>query len=190
MKTLHAVVSGSFRRHLSEIQQAVAELTDRGVKVLSPADPRVVDEFGDFLFVASDRLRSIHAVESRHLTAIRSADFLWLVDPDGYVGPSASMELGFALAAQTPIFTSSTPNDLTLRQYVRTVSVLSDAIRETCRSRPTPPLPLIVDPQEGAQQLHSVIDRLERQLTAPVGHTKEQELLDAYFAARRILELP
>src|SRR5690242_9905312 len=81
---LKATVSGSFHRHMDAISCAVWDLTDLGVKVLSPADPRVVDSFGDFIFVASDRVRSVRLVEDRHLQAIRASDFLWLVSPDGY----------------------------------------------------------------------------------------------------------
>jgi hypothetical protein len=149
------------------------------------------DEFGEFLFVASDRLRSIHAVQSRHLASIRVADFVWLVDPEGYVGQSASMELGFAVACGTPILTASTPNDLTLRQYVRTVSDLQECIR-TVREAPTSreQRPLLVDPMEGATQLHLAIDQLEKQLIAPPGHTDEEELIRTFRQAHSLLDLP
>src|SRR6266545_2562945 len=80
--TRHATVSGSFRRAMRQVQEAVYALTDLGVMVLSPADPRVVDELGAFLFVASDRLRIVRLVQQRHLQAISMSDFLWLVAPD------------------------------------------------------------------------------------------------------------
>ena len=191
MSRKRAVVSGSFRRHLDRIQSAVAELTEEGVEVLSPADPRVVDEFGEFLFVASDRLRSIHAVQSRHLAAIRISDFVWLEDPDGYIGQSASMELGFAVACRTPIFTLSTPNDLTLRQYVRTVSSLKECIRIVQQASSTKrQRPLLVDPVEGATQLHFAIDQLEQQLVAPPGRTNELELIETFGRVHSMLDLP
>src|SRR4051794_25445033 len=56
--TLFATVSGSFRRSMRGVQEAVFAFTDAGVRVLSPADPRVVAQLGDFLFVASDHLRA------------------------------------------------------------------------------------------------------------------------------------
>ena len=37
-----ASVSGSFHRHMQDIARAVNELAARSVRVLSPADPRVV----------------------------------------------------------------------------------------------------------------------------------------------------
>jgi hypothetical protein len=78
-----AVVSGSFHRHMEGIASAVRELSSLSIRVLSPADPRVVAAQGEFLFVASDRVRSVRLVQDRHLESIRAADFLWLVCPDG-----------------------------------------------------------------------------------------------------------
>ena len=80
---MRATVSGSFHRAMAAIEDAVYALTDSGVQVLSPADPRVVDQFGDFLYVASDRVRAIKLVQSRHLAAIEASDFVWLVAPEG-----------------------------------------------------------------------------------------------------------
>src|SRR5580698_769339 len=99
-----ATVSGSFHRHMDAISSAVHEMAALNVHVLSPADPRIVAFQGEFLFVASHPIRSVRLVQDRHLEAIRAANFLWLVCPDGYVGQSASMEVGFAAAAGVPIF--------------------------------------------------------------------------------------
>src|SRR5436305_1073674 len=99
---LRATVSGSFHRHMPAIEAAVGELWAKGVEVLSPANPQVVDFRGEFLFVASDRLRSIKLVQDRHLEAIGQSDFVWLVCPDGYTGPSACLEIGYARCAGVP----------------------------------------------------------------------------------------
>src|SRR5947209_19332770 len=111
---LTAAVSGSFHRHMDAITRAVHELATLSVRVLSPADARVVAAQGEFLFVASDRVRSVRLVQDRHLDCIRAADLLWLVCPDGYVGSSASMEIGYAAGAGVPIFATYPPLDLTL----------------------------------------------------------------------------
>ncbi len=129
MKKLKVTVSGSFHRHLDAIKDAVGIFTDMGVQVLSPADPRVVDSVGQFLFVASDKHRSIRLVQDRHLSAIIHSDFLWLVAPDGYIGQSASLELGFAIAYGIPIFSAVVPPDITLKQYVKKVIDAKESIQ-------------------------------------------------------------
>src|SRR5439155_3304904 len=126
---LTATVSGSFHRHMHAIDRAVAELAELGVRVLSPANPQIVDRIEDFLFVASDRFRSVRLVQDRHLESIRASNFLWLVAPDGYVGQSASMEIGYAVAVGVPIFATLAPSDLTLRQYVKIVPTLAAVVR-------------------------------------------------------------
>jgi hypothetical protein len=125
---LRATVSGSFRRHMTAVYDAVSVLMEQRVEVLSPADPRIVDQIGEFVFVASDRVRSIKMVQDRHLECIRASDFLWLVTPDGYVGQSASMEVGFAVAHGIPVFSDHVPSDGTLQRYVQHVADLATAI--------------------------------------------------------------
>lgn len=169
---LKVTVSGSFHRHMDAITRAVHELSAQGVRVLSPADPRVVAAQGEFLFVASDRVRSVRLVQDRHLESVRSADFLWLVCPDGYVGQSASMEIGFAAGAGVPIFSDRQPQDLTLREYVSVVPTLEDAVRRIGTvPRPGRSEGLLIDPHASLEEAHRVLERIDAGLTkagAPV----------------------
>lgn len=163
-------VSGSFHRHMSAISSAVYELANAGVRVLSPADPRVVAAQGEFLFVASDPVRSVRLVQDRHLECIRAANFLWLVCPDGYVGQSASMEVGFAAAARVPIYATHAPADLTLREYVNVVPTLAEAVRivrNTVRPRPVPGV--LINPHASTEEAHVILDRISIVLTRNSG---------------------
>lgn len=167
---LAAAVSGSFHRHMDAISTAVQELMALSVRVLSPADPRVVAAQGEFLFVASDRVRSVRLVQDRHLDSIRAADFLWLVCPDGYVGQSASMEIGFAAGAGVPIYATHAPVDLTLREYVAVVLSIPDAIQRVISDGRRPgPEGILVDPHASIEAAHAAFDRMESALTRPIG---------------------
>jgi hypothetical protein len=183
---LTATVSGSFHRHLHAISLAVQELTDRGVKVLSPADPRVVDSVGDFLFVASDRVRSIRMVQDRHIESIRASSFLWLVTPDGYVGQSAAMEMGFATANQVPIFSTCLPFDLTLRQYVRLVTdlaVVCTLLQETTDRRAEG---FLINPHDSIETVRRSLDRIERSLKVAEGVVRSRETSGEIYSACRV----
>ena len=167
---LTATVSGSFHRHMELIAAAVTELATLSVRVLSPADPRVVANQGEFLFVASDPIRSVRLVQDRHLESIRAADFLWLVCPDGYVGQSASMEIGFAAAVGVPIFATHLPGDLTLRQYVTIQPSLSDVVRSmSVASRDRKREGLLIDPHASVEQAHRILQQVEALLTSSQG---------------------
>jgi hypothetical protein len=155
---------------MAAIEDAVYALTDGGAQVLSPADPRVVDQFGDFLYVASDRVRAVKLVQSRHLAAIAASDFVWLVAPGGYVGQSGAMEIGYAVANKTPIFASEVPIDLTLRQYVTTLPSPSDALRRVqAGNEPAAALPgpanVLLDPSGTISLAHRELDSLELALS-------------------------
>lgn len=163
---LRVAVSGSFHRHMEAITSAVHELASKSVRVLSPADPRVVAQQGEFLFVASDRLRSVRLVQDRHLESIRAADFLWLICPDGYVGQSAAMELGFAAAEGIPIFSTHAPGDLTLREYVTVVPTLEDALRRVASiPRSIAREGILIDPHASIEEAHDILDRISDTFT-------------------------
>jgi len=165
-KVTAAAVSGSFHRHMEAISSAVQELTARSVRVLSPADPRIVAAQGEFLFVASDRVRTVRLVQDRHLESIRAADFLWLICPDGYVGQSASMELGYAAAARVPIYATRAPSDLTLREYVTIVPTLSEALRRVAASPLSRrPEGVLINPHASVEEAHHILERIEAALT-------------------------
>lgn len=179
-RSLSVVVSGSFTRQIDEVQRAVDEFVARGHTVTSPLDPRVVDRFGDFVYVASDATRLIPAVEGRHLECIRAADILWLECAGGYVGPSAALEVGFALACGTPVMSTTPPTEVVFRSYVRTFPSVDGALatlgaRSAVASSSEATVGrLFVDPHGAVDALHEHFETMRYLLTsrdaAPDGH--------------------
>lgn len=168
---LKAAVSGSFHRHMPAIYEAVGDLRGRGVTVLSPSDPRIVDNLGEFLFVASDKLRSVRLVQDRHLEAIQAADFLWLVCPDGYTGPSTCMEIGAAHAAGVPVYSVFPALDVTVGEYVKHVSSASEAVaRIRARNRNNQPTTLLLDPDLVIDEAISALSDLRPSLLGKAGN--------------------
>jgi hypothetical protein len=189
---LTATVSGSFHRHMGEITRAVNELASLSVRVLSPADPRVVGQQGEFLFVASDPIESVRLVQDRHLECIRAASFLWLVCPDGYVGQSASMEIGFAAGASVPIFSTCEPADLTLREYVQIANSIEDAVRAVeIRPRTRQIEGLLIDPHASIETAQKILEQMNaRFLRQTTGTDPSQEIYGEVLRVRAIMSLP
>jgi hypothetical protein len=186
---LKATVSGSFHRHMSAIAEAVEDLREQSIQVLSPADPRVVAQQGDFLYVASDRVRSVRLVQDRHLESIRAANFLWLVCPDGYVGQSASMEVGFAAAVDVPIFATSPPGDLTLRQYVKVVPAMTAAVRMVKASRTVERESFLINPHASVEEAHTILECIESS-TARATENAERVVYSGVADLRTRFRLP
>src|ERR1700683_3029483 len=159
--TLTATVSGSFNRHLHAIDLAVQDLGALGVRVLSPADPRIVETVGAFHFVASDEFRSIRMVEDRHLDSIRSSQFLWVVASDGYVGPSVSMEIGYAAAYKVPILTVDDVYEAKIRALVRRIDSIWSCRRYIENPRVDQGTSLLIKPHESLEVVRDSLDRIE-----------------------------
>ena len=61
-------------------------------------------------------------LEQLHLDLIRKSGFLYVVDPGGYVGNSAVMEIGYALASKKPIYALEEPGEFILKLFVEILS--------------------------------------------------------------------
>ncbi|HOS87932.1 MAG TPA: hypothetical protein PL093_00130 [Candidatus Pacearchaeota archaeon] len=92
----YVTISGSFRKHLSYILSVKKNLEEKGAKVLSPrfTEPKNPGE-GFVVFSGEEGLSPLE-LERYHLKSIMVSDALIVCDPDGYVGASALIEIGFA----------------------------------------------------------------------------------------------
>lgn len=193
---VRVTVSGSFHRHLSSIGESVECLTVYGAKVLSPADPRVVDRFGEFLFVASDLRRSIRGIQNRHLDAIRTSDYLWLECEDGYVGLSAAFEVGYAVAKNVPIMASCLPHDHLIRRYVKVAAqplqalhLVADTRSNSLYEHDVRQLSLLLNPRETVDAVHVELEKFE-QLARSRGRFDTDLAHGHLQEARELLTLP
>ena len=168
---LKATVSGSFHRHMPAIYDAVGGLKAAGVDVLSPSDPRVVDHLGEFLFVASDKLRSVKLVQDRHLEAIRASDFLWIVCPDGYTGPSTSGEIMAAAVLGVPVLSISPALDITIGQYVKRVPSMREGLARiaSITKRSFISNHVLLDPEHAIGRSIASLEALAPAITARIG---------------------
>jgi nucleoside 2-deoxyribosyltransferase len=58
----------------------------------------------EFRLLPSEEGMSIKEIEDDFLSSVRKSDFLYVVNPEGYIGETVSMEIGFALALDIPVF--------------------------------------------------------------------------------------
>ncbi len=123
-----AVLCGSYTRDREGLFRAYDELVVTGCQVLSP---RRIQFDDDPVFVrnAAEQGMSPLEIEKGHLSAIRQANFVMLHAPDGYVGLSAAMEIGFATAQECPVFSRTAPQDIALRGLVKVVPSVYDALQ-------------------------------------------------------------
>jgi len=116
------VLSGSYRKDFESLRATFEELRDLGCEILSPSNVTAVLEVDGFVFMKGEDSQLPDDIEARHLDAIQRANFVWLHAPKGYVGPTASLEIGFARAIGVPVFAREAVTDPAIRSFVQVKS--------------------------------------------------------------------
>ena len=132
------VLSGSYRKDFENLKATYEALRDLGCIVLSPSNVTPVRETDGFVYMKGEETQAPEAIEARHLDAIQKANFVWLHAPDGYVGPTASLEIGFARAIGVPVFAKEGIKDPVIHSLVELAPAPAAAI-EAIRTHALPP---------------------------------------------------
>ena len=133
---LTSVVSGSFKKFKPEIDAAIDRLQGNSVIVLAPdkgwlyVPTMRVCSAADLEFrpLPSERGMEPGQVELDFLEKLKNADFVYLVNPGGYVGISVCLEIGAAMARKIPVYAAEAIRadldpDLFWARYIRYVKV-------------------------------------------------------------------
>lgn len=138
---LDVVLCGTFRKDVEGLRHSFEQLKDLGFNVLSPSNVDIVAEKNGFVYMDGELTQTPEVLEVRHLEAIERARLVWLHSPDGYVGPTAALELGYARASGIPVFSQSAPVDEALRSFVVVVPSLAEVKIQVTNLRLPPPPP-------------------------------------------------
>jgi hypothetical protein len=104
---LKVVISGSFKKHLSELEFVVSKFKSQGIKVLGPLTTRPVDPKAEFVILSSDNpLLSNCKLEINYMRQIGISDFHYIYDLNGYIGYSVAAEMAYAKIKGIPIIMS------------------------------------------------------------------------------------
>jgi hypothetical protein len=110
----YVTISGSFRKHLEYILKIKEKLEARGTKVLSPRFTEPKNPGESFVVFTGEEGLSPLELERHHLKSISESDALIVCDPEGYVGASALLEIGFANAIGRRIIFAEKPEEFML----------------------------------------------------------------------------
>lgn len=113
-----ATVSGSFNKHLDQIQKKILEFQQGGIEILSPKISRSISCEDNFVRLETDK-GTPGEIESKHLESISQSDFLYVVNPRGYIGKSVAFEIGYALSKNIPIYGLKKPEDVVLSYFIK-----------------------------------------------------------------------
>lgn len=123
-----AVISGSYHRAPDKLKRLFRELEVNGCRILSPITLDFIDRSDQVVRIRNEANLTVRELELFHLRALAESDFLLLHAPDGYVGTSASFELGYAAALRIPCFCFEELSDKMLASQVRLVGSVFEII--------------------------------------------------------------
>jgi ADP-ribose pyrophosphatase YjhB (NUDIX family) len=101
------VIHGSFNKHFALIQSVHDTFTRAGIQVLAPRRSQIKLSRGGFALLEGEENRDPRLVELLYLHNLKRLGrngFSYFVNPEGYVGRSASYELGIAQLTNTRCF--------------------------------------------------------------------------------------
>jgi NTP pyrophosphatase (non-canonical NTP hydrolase) len=122
------VLSGSYRRDIAGLRRIHEELRDLGCTVLSPTEVAPAREIDGFVYMKGEETELPQQIELKHLDAIQRSTFVWLHAPNGYVGTSASLEVGFAHAQGIPVYSTAKLSESSIQAFVHKVDSVESVI--------------------------------------------------------------
>lgn len=158
---LSVVICGSFRKHLDGINAVGKAFGEVGIEVLSPKLSNVINPGHEFALLESDDTHDPKILEQRHLDAITKADAIYCYNPEGYLGLSATLELGWALALGKPVFAKEVAQDFTLKLFCAEVATPAEVRAKILAHREQPLASL--NPRSSVLELQRVSQALATQ---------------------------
>jgi nucleoside 2-deoxyribosyltransferase len=110
MKT---IAIGCSMKYRSTVRDTIAKMSAIG---LNPVFPNL--DYSHENTDKADTPEEKKRLAMEHYDAIKKADAVYLITPEGYMGTSCKLELGYAIALGKPVFFSEPTNDPALDCYV------------------------------------------------------------------------
>ena len=107
------IAIGCSMKYRSVVRDTVAKLSKLG---LEPIFPNL--EYSNDNSDKANTIEEKKRLAMEHYEAIKRADVVYLITPNGYMGTSCKLELGYSIALNKPVYFSEPTNDLSLDCYV------------------------------------------------------------------------
>ena len=130
--TLSAVISGSFRKHLSQIIRLKQELELCHVTILSPEGNLAVNPNEEFIVLDSDPVSHPKLLQDSVFAKIRRSTFLVVANYDGYIGKATTLEIGYAIALGLSIYVVEPVEDPNISPYCKLIQEVFPNIQTHC----------------------------------------------------------
>jgi len=104
---IRCILHGSFRKHFELIQETHDIFTTAGIELIAPKKSELVSIHNGFALLKGEENQDPRLIELLYLHNLKRLGpngFSYFVNPEGYIGKSASYELGIAQISNTRCF--------------------------------------------------------------------------------------
>ena len=103
---MKVVISGGFRKSLTEIIELKEQLESKGIEVLNPKSKTTIDnnDNPEFVLFAGEKNEDADELERKYLESIASSDAHIVYVTNGYLGETAFSEMLFACSLGIPVY--------------------------------------------------------------------------------------
>ncbi len=157
--SFRCVLHGSFRKHYDEIRKVHQLFTKAGIEVLMPRLADITTMEDGFVFFEGEEDKDPRLVELlylHHLKRLGENGFSYFVNPEGYLGKSASYELGIAQTTNVRCFFLNKPQDHPVYIHKNTIWKAED-LAEFVQERKRLPEPKI---KQNELEIHKLWEEL------------------------------
>jgi putative hydrolase of the HAD superfamily len=123
------VLIGSFRKDFKEIKEFSLLFKNAGFQVLSPRLGEIINSDAEFITLSTDKHGDAKSIQDEVFEKIKESDFIYLVNPRGEVGLSATLELGYCASLNKTVYALKKPSDATLQHYVKAIITVEELIQ-------------------------------------------------------------
>jgi len=108
------VIIGSYRKFYEQINRKIELFEKNNFIVLMPPKSKIINPNDEFVKFQHEENKTIKEIEESFLNAIKIADFVYIFNPNGYIGSSSAFEIGFSYGLKKKIYCMEKPQDLIL----------------------------------------------------------------------------
>ena len=127
-------IIGSFRKYYSKVVETINIFEKAGIEVLSPKKSEIAHQINKFVILKTDKSNIPVEIQLIALNRILRSNFVYVLNPSGYIGNTTCYELGKIEQKGISIFYLEKPDDLPIMvppSNIISAEKLADNIRST-----------------------------------------------------------
>jgi nucleoside 2-deoxyribosyltransferase len=123
-------ICGSFKFY-KEMEEAASFLKQHGFKIFVPEPSHIrhghrPEELKSNKYDEKTLKKWEGEGAFKHLSNIQKSDAVYIYNKRSYLGPAVTVEIGYSLALEKPIYANSPVSDITVTNFIRKVVTVSE----------------------------------------------------------------